>query len=411
MSLLQLKKLLFGYPFVVSLYLSMVTFLVFWKSPSSGFGDDGIYISAGQRLVQGDVIYRDGFRSGPFGALTMFMVSKVFPQEVSWIIFQIIYIGCVSGIVFLLTQRFPVPYRLLISVFAISSAPMREHLHNHQITALVTFFALWPFLVKREHWWVKAAALVSCSFALDLKPQIALVVIIVLSVYSRNFKIILYSGLFSIFAHLVISAARAENVTLEWYSVLLNLGQKNSWGESIYIWPLFEPLNINPTLLHIFEYAAILVVILWTFKGALDGNLHNCLIGIGMFTYFLSYSHFYDLILLATLAILKAFTNPNARSFLFMAFAIMPGGVTELPNLVFWISMLALYVLAVERVTSQIAGVLTSLGLLPFLDYVISSALSTTDQQVRFRSTAYFILALILFLKFPKKLRTQSNKE
>ena len=406
-----MKKFIFGYPFVISLYLSMVTFLVFWKSPSSGFGDDGIYVSAGQRLVQGDVIYRDGFRSGPFGALTMFTVSKVFPQEVSWIIFQIIYIGCVSGIVFLLTLRFPVPYRLLISAFAISSAPMREHLHNHQITALVTFLALWPFLVKREHWWVKAAALVSCSLAVDLKPQIALVVIVILSVYSRDFKIILYSGLFSIIAHLTISAVRAENVTFEWLSFLLNLSQKNSWGESIYIWPLFEPLNSNPTLLHIFEYAAILVVILWTFKGALDGNLHNCLIGIGMFTYFLSYSHFYDLILLAILAILKAFTNPNARSFLFMAFAIMPGGVTALPNLVFWIAMFAFYGLTVGKVTNLIAGISISISLLPLLDYVISSALSTTDQQVRFRSTAYFILALILFFKFPKKLRKRSNQE
>jgi hypothetical protein len=411
MSLFQLKKLLFGYPFVVSLYLSMAAFLVFWKSPSSGFGDDGIYISAGQRLVQGDVIYRDGFRSGPFGALTMFTVSKVFPQDVSWIIFQIIYIGCVSGIVFLLTQRFPAPYRLLISVFAISSAPMREHLHNHQITALVTFLALWPFLVKREHWWVKAAALLSCSFAVDLKPQIALVVIVVLSVYSRNFKIVLYSGLFSICAHLVISAARAENVTFEWVSFLLNLSQNNSWGESIYIWPLFEILNIDPILLHIFEYAAILTVIVWTIKGALDGNLHNCLIGIGVFTYFLSYSHFYDLILLATLAILKAFTNPNARSFLFMAFAIMPGGITELPNLVFWIAMFALYVLAVEKVSNLIAGISISIGLLPLLDYVISSSLSTTDQQVRFRASAYFILAVILFLKFPKNFKVQSNQE
>jgi hypothetical protein len=146
-------------------------------------------------------------------------------------------------------------------------------------------------------------------------------------------------------------------------------------------------------------------VILWTFKSALDGNLHNCLIGIGMFTYFLSYSHFYDLILLAILALLKAFTNPNARSFLFMAFAIMPGGVTALPNLVFWIAMFALYGLTVGKVTNLIAGISISISLLPLLDYVISSALSTTDQQVRFRSTAYFILALILFIKFPKKIK------
>ena len=403
-----MKKFLFGLPVVVSLYLSMVTFLVFWKSPGSGFGDDGIYVAAGQRLVQGDVIYRDGFRSGPFGALAMFVLSKLFPQDVSWIIFQLICIGCVSGIVFLLTQRFPIPYRLLISIFAISSAPMREHLHNHQITALVTFLALWPFLVKRKHWWVRAAALVSCSFAVDLKPQIALVVIVVLSVYSRNFKIILYSGLFSIIAHLTISAARAENVTLEWFSFMLNLSQSNSWGESIYIWPLFEALNIDPVLLHIFEYAAILLVMIWTFKCALSGDLHSCLMGIGVFTYFLSYSHFYDLILLAILAILKAFSDPNARSFLFMTFAIMPGGVTELSNLVFLISMFALYVLVVERVTNLITGALISVGLLPLLDYVISTVLSTTDLQVRFRSTAYIILALILFLKFPKKFKAHS---
>jgi hypothetical protein len=94
-----------------------------------------------------------------------------------------------------------------------------------------------------------------------------------------------------------------------------------------------------------------------------------------------------------------------------MAFAIMPGGVTELPNLVFWIAMFALYWLTVGKVTNLIAGISISISLLPLLDYVISSALSTTDQQVRFRSTAYFILALILFLKFPKKIRKRSNQE
>lgn len=406
MTLYYLKKFLFGYPMVVLLYLCMVVFLVFWKSPNPAFGDDGIYVAGGERLLQGDVLYSEGFRGGPLGALVMFIASKVFYPDISWAIFQLIYIACVSGIVFLLTQHYPVKYRLLVSIFAISSAPMREHLHNHQITALVTFLALWPFLVKSQHWWVKVMTIVSCSFAIDLKPQIALIIILVLSVYSKSLKIILYTGTFSIIAHLVIAFVRTENVTLDWLSFLLNLSQSNSWGESIYAWPLFEIFNIDPVLLQVFEYAALLSIIIWTLKGALDGNLQSCLIGIGVFTYFLSYSHFYDLILLAILAILKAFSNPNARGFLFMAFAIMPGGIQDLPNFAFWISMFALYVLAVERVTNLIAGIFITMGLLPILDFVISSVLSTSDQQVRFRSTAYVVLALLPFLTLPKKLRS-----
>ena len=100
----------------------MVVFLVFWKSPNPGFGDDVIYVAGGERLLQGDVLYSEGFRGGPFGALVMFIASKVLYPDISWAIFQLIYIACVSGIVFLLTQHYPVKYRLLVSIFAISSA-------------------------------------------------------------------------------------------------------------------------------------------------------------------------------------------------------------------------------------------------------------------------------------------------
>ena len=130
--------------FLVLANMVITFFLIFWKSPHLGLGDDGIYIRAGERLMNQDDLYKDGFRSGPLGAVFMFNLWRIFPSGGAWVVFQIIYIISVIFLCLLLTRNRSAEIRLLISFFAISAAPMREHLHNHQISSLVILFCLWP---------------------------------------------------------------------------------------------------------------------------------------------------------------------------------------------------------------------------------------------------------------------------
>jgi hypothetical protein len=370
-------------------------FLLLWKSPHSEFGDDGIYVAAGQRLVNRDELYIDGFRSGPFGAFFLFTLSKFFPPTFAWFCFQVIYVLSVCSICILVTRNQPPEIRLLICLFSISAAPFREHLHNHQISALVVFMSLWPFLIKKNSKALWLPAAVSCAAAIDLKPQLSLVIVVALVIYSRRFMVLISTVILLIISHSLISFYLGENITFQWLTFLLKLNPDKGWGESIYFWPLLEKVGIGSPFLHILEYVTILVALISIFVFAYFKKLQACLIVISILTYLFNYSHFYDMILLSILVAASAFARPNIYTVLFMSFAIMPGGVFEFSNLLFWTLFLSVYLFSIKAFSEFTLAVAWIPGFLFAIELVTLHLYVTQNEQVRFRSTIYICLAML----------------
>ena len=372
-------------------------FLLFWKSPHSGFGDDGIYVSAGQRVLNGSPIYIQGFRSGPFGAIVLHAIAETLPQNLGWLIFQVIYLLCIVGVVSILINGSTKSEKILVMVFAISSAPMRESLHNHQITALVVFLAIWPFFYFDKNLFVKFFAILSCSMAMDLKPQIAIFLILALTLINRNFLLPLLSTLFTIFSHGIISIYRGEYVDIQWINFLLSLSRSNKWGESIFFWPLLEKLGLSSEFLFIAQQTLILGLFLFIVYSGVTGRATLSLVAVGFLTYCMSYSHFYDCILIAVFAIIKSVVNPSLKTLLFMGYAIVPGEIFTLQNLVFFFFMMSFYLLNVN--SSQVfrlTNIFFASLILLIIQLVNNFTFSNSEDQVRLRSAIYISLALLV---------------
>jgi hypothetical protein len=200
-----------------------------------------------------------------------------------------------------------------------------------------------------------------------------------------------------------------ENITLQYIRFLLDLNQSNDWGESIYLWPLFEKLDFSQPLLHILEYTSIIITVILILKFAYIQNLQACLIAIALLTYLVSYAHFYDLILLSILASIAAVTERSAKSILFMSFAIMPGGIFDPQNFAFWILMFGFYLFlmkGVPEVTFAVASVPALLFAIKLMNEYIFVA---SDEQIRFRSTIYVLLALYTVINPKVKISFKRN--
>lgn len=378
--------------------LFVIAFLIFWKSPHLGLGDDGIYIRAGDRLANQGNLYEDSFRSGPLGAIFLFGLWKLFPAGIAWIVFQLIYVSSVAAVSLLLTKHRPIELRLCVILFAISAAPMREHLHNHQITAFVIFLCLWPFFLERSKPVFILSGAASCAVAIDLKPHVALIIIVSLSICTRKFVMSILAASFLIFSHIIISIYTGRNISAEYVSFLFDLNSNNEWGESVYLWPLFEKLNINQGFLHTLEYSSIVIVLSLILWRAFKKDTFHVLLLISLLTYLLSYAHFYDLILLSIFVTIVAICSPSSQSVIFMSFAIMPGGILVPQNFIFWVLMFGAYLYFVNGFQSYksamalVPVVLFSIQLVN--DFVFTSA----DHEIRFRTTVFVLFAINLFI-------------
>ena len=385
----------------LTLIVLLSSFLIFWKSPHTAFADDGIYVAAGQRILDGSPIYIEGFRSGPFGAIILSLLAEAIPKNLGWLVFQLIYVLCMIGIVAILSRGTPVGRILFTLVFAISCAPMRESLHNHQITALVIFMSIWPFFYFRHNLVLKYLAVFSCSFAVDLKPQVAIFLVLALTLLQRNFVLPFISFMFTLFSHAIISIFRGENVDLQWISFLISLNQSSKWGESIFFWPLLEKFGFSYEFLLICQQFCIVGLILFIVYSGLRGESFRCLVAVSSLTYFMNYSHFYDCLLVAVLAIIKSTVNPDLKSLLFMGYAIVPGEVFILQNSVFLSVMMFVYLLNIR--IFQLFKLKQIMFVFPliFAVHLFNNLMfSNSDDQVRLRSTIYVFLALLALADF-----------
>lgn len=388
----------------------MSLFLVFWKSPHQGFGDDGIYVEAGNRLISGLPVYIDGFRGGQVGALSLFLLSEILFGGLAWAIFQFISVGSIVGSVLLITSKYDLNTRLFISFFAISSAPTREMLHNHQITALVIFLSLWPFFYTSNVFFVKAMQVLGAAMAIDLKPQISLVLVFSIALSCAKLKIFFMSISLLLISHLSLNLWRGENIDAQWINTITEVGGSSKWGESIHIWPLFENWGINDSLLMSCAYFTILVLLVVILWFAIKGKAHHVLLYAGFLTYFLTYSHFYDCILIAVLACIQVIKKPNRRNLLFMSFGLVPGFLFVPRNFVFWVIMLMIFLLFMNYFTQIKFREIASVVLFTlFIHFAFTQFTLDFNQEVRARSAIYVLLFMLTLVDY-HRLKTLSKR-
>ena len=269
-----------------------------------GLGDDGIYILAGERIINGEAIYTDGFRGGPTGALYLYGLSRIIPGF--WIVLQI---ANIAGLYYVLRKYTPgleLMTRNLLYLFVIWSGPAREMLYDHQLSGFLV--AIFIQVLSKTSTGTNTRLgffnLMIFAFACEIKPHLAIPFLIALLSLRAGRVVLLKSFLFLLTTHFAIWIYVGRITDIEWFKILIGLSRDDSnsgWSEVSNIWPILEMLFRNHTLWVILSYTILLVLSLKIFSASRVGNTNLTLVLCAIYLFFLPYNHLYDFTLLGIL--------------------------------------------------------------------------------------------------------------
>lgn len=379
--------------FLVLAIFAISSFEVFVKSPHLTFGDDGIYIRAGERILNGDSVYEGEFRGGPIGGVFMYGFSKLFPDSWSWAFLQFTYLICVVILVFILQNHNSTSVKLATSFFVITSAPVREMINNHQITSLVVLSSFWPFFVKKKSLWIFCLSALSIAIGFDLKPQIALPILTGLGIFSRKLLLVFSGFVTWISLHTFLAFYSGENLLSKWFDILRRLRSTGKWGESIHPWPLLERLGISSPFLLILQYLVVFLILSFVIYFSVVRNFDLLLLSLGSLAFFLEYAHFYDLLILTTIIYIAAISRPTILTSWFVLVTLIPTFILSIPNFVFWLTNVLFFFLIIGRKNLNTKVVVLSILTMAVNYYVQKYNLISDDEGVRYRSLCYVVFA------------------
>lgn len=340
----------------IHLYLYIlvtVTYLVLFKSPHDHFGDNGVYVAAGERIWNHLPVYDpiNGFRSGSASALMLYFYSIIFPGASGWFILQILNI---AGILYFFKKIFWHLTNLestLFGLIMVLIAPTREMLHTHQFSGIILGGTLWSLNKCGYKLPILSLQVLARAFLIGLKPHIVLPLAVILSLRFRTKTRLLISCVFLLCLHLVIDLYRGEFLEKTWWKIATSSthNQSGSRLESLNIFNVLSEVGITQSnILFLCLGSALLFMILaiyFEYK-----NLQNwSLLFIGVLNYIFPYNHLYDLVLISGFLVLIAVSKPNVFSISGILFLILPQEIFVVQNVVFLVLVTLIYINELRR--------------------------------------------------------------
>ena len=328
-------------------FISTLIFLVFFNSPHDHFGDNGVYVAAGKRILDFLPVYEpvNGFRAGSFSAVTLYFFSVLFGDMLGWIVLQFCNIfGCFYFLK-ILCRRLDIPNFAFFMICLLFTAPVREMLHTHQFTGIILGGGLLS-LTRFNSKAVTLAQVFLLGFLIDLKPHLILPLIIFLAIQSRMIKKLIYAFLLNVVAHILINVYRGEILEYQWLEVILRNG---SSSESLNFWNYLkfgESLQVPFLLLQV---GVSVFVFAFALLRARNGAYVEGVFWVGVTTYLLPYNHLYDLVLLVGVSLLLSFSRPSVAGIVFAIFVFLPQEIDSFSNSAYLICLGGIYLLHLRR--------------------------------------------------------------
>jgi hypothetical protein len=328
-------------------FFSTLIFLVFFKSPHDHFGDNGVYVAAGQRIIDFLPVYEpvNGFRAGSFSAVTLYFFSVLFGDVLGWILLQFCNIfGCFYFFK-ILCKRLDIPNFVFFMICLLFTAPMREMLHTHQFTGII----LGGSLLSLTRFNSKAATLSQIfllGFLMDLKPHLVFPLIVFLAIQSRMIKKLMYAFLFNVAAHILINVYRGEILEYQWLEVILRNG---SSSESLNFWNYLEVAESLQIPFLLLQIGVSFFVFAFALLRVRNGAYAEGIFWVGVTAYLLPYNHLYDLVLLVGVSLLLTFSRPSIIGIIFAIFVFLPQEIDSFSNSAYLICLGGIYLLHLRR--------------------------------------------------------------
>lgn len=339
------KRYAFGLGIIVS-----VAYLMFYYR-NVGLHDGFVYIQAGQDVANRENPYKDGItRSGTASSLILYALYTLIPNSIVAQMFQVLNFSCIAWFLWSLRgQKWEIENYLLAVLVSFWLSPIRELLAINQVNAFVVALIGTIIWISSNHGfnhkYLKHGGMGLCfALAIDLKPHLLLVVLVVWAVSERNFNLILWTiGIFTAL-HLAINLYIGEITEVTWISRLLTLkdgAATTQFGDSVTFWPIFQKIFPNwidyvPTI----SLILLLIVSLWAAYEASKQNANSAILLALAAPAFFVYFHFYDMISIALIFVAHLIQSKiKFQHLTLLCLLLIPKEFTSLKNLALVIGM------------------------------------------------------------------------
>jgi len=281
-------------------------------------GDASYYISNGEQILSRVNPYESGFRSGPLGAVALNVLLGRIPINLAEIM---ILVSGLLGCAIFAFALFPNQRSLVLMFVPVSIifSSNRELLVNHQINGIILILIAGFWFLRGTSSKIGFLAATLCAaVAVDLKPHIALPILVVLFFAEKNLKGGVATLFWVVLAHLLCNFWLRTVTEVKWLQNLSDISKDDPWADVANIWPLLGHLPVADEILKLLATLSYLAVTAILGYFAFQRSkailvlvaLSTPVIGI--------YSHLYDLGALFFLSLL--ISGPSRKSPLFYLF-------------------------------------------------------------------------------------------
>ncbi len=281
-----------------------------------GLHDGLVYIEAGRYIAMGENPYTSGVsRSGTVTSLLLYFVYVLMPNSFEAPLFQVINLFCVGWFIWTIRdKRIPLETFLLAVLVAFWISPVREMLAINQVNAFLAALLGTVFYLssstKFENLKSKTALMGICfALAIDLKPHLLLVTLIVWSIIMNRLTLIAWTAGIFIGLHLIIDIYVGAFTELDWLNrvgAIEDSASTTELGDSVTVWPIFNMIFPNMVqYVPVISLTVFLAVAMCAIGFALGGRHNLALILSLVAPAFYIYFHFYDMIPLALIFIVN----------------------------------------------------------------------------------------------------------
>lgn len=338
-ELIPMKKYVFGFGILIS-----VAYLMFYYR-NVGLHDGFVYIQAGQDIANGNNPYSEGItRSGTVSSLILYFIYALIPNSIAAQTFQIMNLSFVAWFLWVLRgNKWDIEDYLLAVLVSVWLSPVRELLAINQVDAFVVGLlgtAIWihskpsASMPSAKYAWIGLCF----ALAIDLKPHLLIVVLLVWAVLERSIAIIAWTVAIFTALHIAIDLYIGEITELTWFSRVVDVKDTAGTaelGDSVTIWPIFQKLF--PDRSELVQNASLVLFLSVTFMAlfyAIKGNSNYSLLIALAAPGFYIYFHFYDMIPLALIFV--SYLVRSKPSFLYitlLCLMLIPKEFTNFKNL------------------------------------------------------------------------------
>ena len=359
--------------------------------------DVGVYLDTGRQVLArqnpySGIFSQDGTvaRSWPFGPTVLTILTGWIPIKLLTPIFQLFNILGIFSFAYLISRKIRIQQLIIIFILIVWSSPTREMLVTNQITGIVMGLIAAPIIIFRQNriqgksvlWYLPLAF--PMSVAIDLKPHIALGLLLALIIFEKMVRVFLVAiGELLIF-HMLINVYHGKFLEIDWFlfvNNLNNLGARNQLGDSVSYWPLLHhyfDFSFDNRLVSYPLIAALGVLFIFLIK---KGYYISALSTITFLPSLTFYFHFYDAIPLLTIlfsVVVKDRINPLNLGII--GFLIIPSQITNIKNLFLVLCILSLLVY-IKRDRDKIIR-LTILGSLTLITIHLARNMVNSDVRI-----------------------------